>query len=43
MTQSSRPITAVTRAAFALAMSVITGATAGLALARWPVTKSAPS
>lgn len=43
MTKTSPYRAAVARAAVALAMSALTGATAGLALARWPMTKASAS
>ncbi len=41
MTKTSSLRAMLARAVVALAMSALTGATAGVALARWPVTKAA--
>jgi hypothetical protein len=43
MHRTFKPRTIVARAAVALTMSLLTGATAGAALARWPVTRPTPS
>lgn len=39
MHRSFKPRTIVARAAVALTVSLLTGATAGAALARWPVSR----
>jgi hypothetical protein len=43
MRRTLKPRTLVARAAVALTMSLLTGATAGAALARWPVSRPAPA